>query len=139
MKVLANPVEMIRSGAPRVIRDDRELRAYTQALFALTAKNRPSKVELDAIDLLTLLVTEYEARARTLLPSAAPLDVLRYLMEKHGLSQRDLAADIGSESLVSLLLSGKRNLTTAHMHAFARRFHVPASVFLGSPGRRMAA
>ena len=35
--VLANPAEMIAHGAPRVIHNDAELEAYTNALFQLTA------------------------------------------------------------------------------------------------------
>jgi mRNA interferase HigB len=37
---LADPTEMIRLGAPRVIHNDAELAAYTDALFQLTAKSR---------------------------------------------------------------------------------------------------
>ena len=137
MSVLADPVEMVRQGAPRVIRSDEELREYTEALFALTAKDDPTAAEAEAIDLLTLLVTTYEAQHRTL-PKASPVDVLRFLMEQHGMTQRDLAPEIGSESLVSLILAGKRNLTVAHMHALGERFCVPASVFLGGRERRAA-
>lgn len=139
MSGLANPVEMVKSGAPRVIQDEEQLREYTEALFHLTAKGRPTKAELDTIDLLTLLITDYENRERNKLPDVSPVDILRYLMEKHGLTQRDLAGDIGSESLVSLILSGKRNLTVSHMHALAERFHVPASVFLGRAADRKVA
>ena len=35
--VLANPAKMIAHGAPRVIHNDGELQAYTDALFRLTA------------------------------------------------------------------------------------------------------
>jgi hypothetical protein len=40
--ILANPVEMIAQGAPRVIHSDRELAAYTEALVQLTALENPS-------------------------------------------------------------------------------------------------
>jgi len=56
----ANPPWMIAHGAPRVIRNERELEQFTQALFRLTALESPSPSELDAIDLLTLLVERYE-------------------------------------------------------------------------------
>ena len=41
-RVLANPAEMIAQGAPHVIHNDAELRAYTDALFQLTALKSPS-------------------------------------------------------------------------------------------------
>ena len=58
--VLANPAEMIAHGAPRVIHNDEELEMYTEALFQLTALENPSSSEVEAIELLTLLVERYE-------------------------------------------------------------------------------
>src|SRR5208282_2291396 len=54
--ILADPAKMMEKGAPRVIRNDRELEAYTDALFELTSKSNPSKAERQAIELLTLLI-----------------------------------------------------------------------------------
>ena len=58
---LGNVVEMIRMGAPRVIHSDEELEAYTHALFELTAKSDPTSDEEHAIELLTVLVDQYES------------------------------------------------------------------------------
>lgn len=58
--ILANPVKMIARGAPHLIHDDRELDAYTSALFELTALENPSPDEVDAMELLTLLIERYE-------------------------------------------------------------------------------
>lgn len=46
MSALANSVEMVKSGAPRIIRNDEELREYTDALFRLTAKSEPTRAFL---------------------------------------------------------------------------------------------
>lgn len=51
---------MIAQGAPRVIHNDAELEAYTDALFQLTSLEHPSLSEAEAIELLTLLVERYE-------------------------------------------------------------------------------
>ncbi|HKF47293.1 MAG TPA: helix-turn-helix domain-containing protein [Terracidiphilus sp.] len=126
--VLADPVEMIRKGAPRLIRNDRELAEYTNRLFELTKKSHPRVDEIEAIKLLTLLVDRYESE-RYPLRDADPVDVLRYLLEANGLSQRDIAADLGSESTVSLVLSGKRRLNRDHIERLSRRFHVSPAVF----------
>lgn len=58
--VLADPARMIAKGAPHVIHNDEELEAYTKALFQLTALENPSRSEIDAIELLTLLIERYE-------------------------------------------------------------------------------
>jgi HTH-type transcriptional regulator/antitoxin HigA len=128
-KTLANPVKMIELGAPRLIRSDAELEGYTEALFELTALAKPSATEMDAINLLSLLVETYEAR-RFPIEASSPIEVLRFLMEQNGLQQRDLMEDLGSESNVSLILKGKRNLTVQHIQRLSRRFGVPVSVFV---------
>ncbi|WP_213803137.1 hypothetical protein [Granulicella sp. dw_53] len=128
--VLANPAEMIAHGAPRVIHNDAELEAYTDALFQLTAIDNPSSSEAEAIELLTLLVERYE-RERYPIPVADPTEVVRFLIEQQHLTQRDLIPQIGSESAVSMFLAGQRKLTLAQVRKLSTRFKLPADVFIG--------
>ena len=125
---LADPAEMIRQGAPRLIHDDEELTCYTEALFRLTAKERPTDHDEEAIALLSLLIGRYESE-RYPIPDAEPADLLRLLIESNGLSQRDLIDELGSETTVSLVLSGKRQLTRDHIARLSLRFHVAPSAF----------
>jgi len=125
---LANPPDMIRRGAPRLIHSDEELATYTQVLFTLTAKSDPTPDEQEAIELLTLLVEHYETE-RYPVPDAAPVDVLRFLLAQNGLQQREIARELGSESTVSLVLAGARRLTRDHIERLSRRFHVSPAVF----------
>jgi HTH-type transcriptional regulator/antitoxin HigA len=127
--VLANPVEMIAQGAPRVIHNDRELAAYTEALFHLTALENPSPSEAQAIELLTLLVGQYE-QAHYSIPAADAVSVVRFLIERQGLTQRDLIPQFGSESAVSMFLRGQRKLTLEQVRKLSARFKIPADVFI---------
>jgi HTH-type transcriptional regulator / antitoxin HigA len=127
---LADPAEMIRQGAPHLIHSEEELGAYTQALFALTAKSNRNPEEDEAIELLTLLIEKYEAQPDSI-PPADPVDVLRFLLDQNGLSQRDIAADLGGENAVSLILAGKRQLNREHIARLSQRFHVSPAVFFG--------
>ena len=126
--VLANPVDMIRQGAPHLIHSDEELAEYTAALFDLTAKADPTQEEEEAIELLTLLVDRYEFQ-RYPLPDVELAEMLRFLLDQNGLSQRDVAAELGSESTVSLVLSGRRPLNRDHIARLSERFHVSPAVF----------
>jgi HTH-type transcriptional regulator / antitoxin HigA len=128
-RVLANPAEMIAQGAPRVIHNDRELAAYTDALFQLTALDHPSPSEAEAIELLTVLVDRYE-QAHYSVPAADAISVVRFLLEKQGLTQRDLIPQFGSESAVSMFLRGQRKLTVEQVRKLSARFKVPADVFI---------
>jgi HTH-type transcriptional regulator/antitoxin HigA len=122
---------MIERGAPHLIESETQLAAYTKALYRLTAVPRPTPAQARAIELLTLLIERYEEEHYTV-PQASPADVLRFLLERHGLRQRDLAAELGGESVVSEVLSGKRKLNTAHIEQLSKRFHVSPAVFFPS-------
>lgn len=126
--VLANPAKMIERGAPHVIHSEKQLAAYTKALYELTAESRPTAAQAKAIELLTLLIERYEEEHFTV-PKASPADVLRFLIARHGLKQRDLAAELGGESVVSEVLAGKRRLNTAHIEQLCKRFRVSPAVF----------
>ncbi|MGA7220299.1 MAG: hypothetical protein WBX38_18425 [Candidatus Sulfotelmatobacter sp.] len=127
--VLAKPAQMIAKGAPRVIHNDAELEAYTDALFQLTSLENPSRSEVEAIELLTLLVEHYE-REHYPIPSADPASVVRFLIEKQNLTQRDLIPQFGTESAVSMFLSGQRKLTVEQVRKLNIRFKLPADVFI---------
>jgi HTH-type transcriptional regulator/antitoxin HigA len=127
--VLANPAEMIAQGAPHVIHNDAELEMYTNALFRLTALENPSSAEVQAIELLTLLVERYEQEHYPI-PAADPVSVVRFLIEHQNLTQRDLIPQFGSESAVSMFLSGQRNLTLEQVQKLSSRFKLSADVFI---------
>jgi HTH-type transcriptional regulator / antitoxin HigA len=129
--VLANPARMIERGAPHVIHSEKQLAAYTRTLYWLTAEPRPTPAQVKAIELLTLLIERYEEEHYPV-PDASPADVLRFLLERHGLKQRDIAANLGGESVVSEVLSGKRRLNAAQIEQLSKRFHVSPAVFFPS-------
>ena len=56
-------------------------------------------------------------------------EMLRLLMEEHGLTQSVLL-EIGSQGVVSEILSGKRELNNRQIRALAKRFHVSPAVFV---------
>src|SRR5690606_36627485 len=82
----------------------------------------------DLLDLLTATVHEYEASHHAI-PASSPRDVLRFLMDQHGLKQTDLP-EVGSQSMVSEILSGRRKLNTHQISALVKRFHVDANAFI---------
>ncbi|AYZ83030.1 helix-turn-helix domain-containing protein [Pseudomonas aeruginosa] len=61
-------------------------------------------------------------------PTAPGHEVLRFLMQEHGLLQGDLP-EVGPQSVVSAILAGKRQLNVRHIRALTARFNVPADVF----------
>jgi HTH-type transcriptional regulator/antitoxin HigA len=78
--------------------------------------------------ILALIVHEYESRHFPLKPATA-VDMLRYMMNTHELTQGDVP-EIGPQSLVSAILAGKRKLNTRMVSALAKRFQVSPAVFI---------
>ncbi len=76
-------------------------------------------------------IEEYEKKAFPATPVSAE-DMLRFLMEQNGLSQYDLAKDLGGQPAVSYVLNGKRKLTREQISRLARRFHVAETTFYPS-------
>jgi len=129
--LIADPAKMIAKGAPHVIHNDRELEAYTNALFQLTALRKPSRLQVEAIELLTLLVERYEQEHYPI-PAADAVSVVKFLIERQGLEQRNLIPEFGSESAVSMFLAGQRKLTVEQIRRLSSRFKLSADVFIQS-------
>lgn len=119
---------LLRQTRPEVVRDEEQNAEYVRHLEKLTAKKRVTAGERKLIELLTLLVEDFESRHYAV-PEAGPLDIVRHLMEAHGLRQKDLADVFGTESIVSDVLNGKRNLTKEHIRKLSGRFNVSPAVF----------
>jgi HTH-type transcriptional regulator / antitoxin HigA len=85
--------------------------------------------------LLAALIEKYE-REHYPVTAVKPEDVLSELIEQNGLRQRDLVPLLGTESVVSEIVNGKRPLSTHNIEKLSRRFHVSPAVFYP---RRMAA
>lgn len=79
-------------------------------------------------DYLGALVAEWEA-ADVMPPAATPVEVLRHLMTQNGLRQADLP-ELGSQGVVSEVLSGKRRINLRQAKALAQRFGVGEGMFL---------
>ena len=56
-------------------------------------------------------------------------EMLGYLMDLQGLKQVDLSKELGGQSIVSSILSGKRELNKKQIQKLAKRFHVSVELF----------
>ena len=58
-----------------------------------------------------------------------PASIIRVIMDEHGLTQSDLP-ELGSQGVVSEILSGKREINLRQINALSERFGVPKHFFL---------
>ncbi len=114
---------------PKVIRTEKENETYTEILYDLDRRSKTlTPAEKELAELLTLLIEDFEEKQYHL-PRTKPLDVLRFLMDQHGLKQKDLVDVFGTPSVVSEVLSGKRELNKDHIKRLSDRFHVSPELF----------
>jgi HTH-type transcriptional regulator/antitoxin HigA len=113
---------------PEVIKAEQQNQAFIAKLEELTAKPEVTPAEQKLIELLTFLIEEFEKKHYPV-PEAGPLDIIRHLMEVHQLRQKDLVDVFGTESIVSDVLNGKRDLTKEHIRRLSTRFGVSPAVF----------
>ncbi|NCX22768.1 MAG: transcriptional regulator, partial [Betaproteobacteria bacterium] len=83
---------------------------------------------MDLVDILGDLIADYEA-VRHSLPEVSGVEALEFLMTQHGLKQSDLTG-IGSQGVVSEILTGKRDLNLRPALALSARFGLSTATFV---------
>ena len=112
------------------IRDEGHYAKMTKILESLLdeAGADESHPIMGLIDVVADLIDDYESEVHPL-PQTNGVDALKFLMEQHKLKQADLYV-IGSQGVVSEILTGKRELNLRQVRALSERFGVSADTFL---------
>jgi len=79
------------------------------------------------LELFEVIVEDYD-RIHHQIPTISGVELLRNLMVEHGLKQTDLS-EIGSQGVVSEIVSGKRRINKRHAGILAKRFSLPEELF----------
>src|SRR6266404_133088 len=116
------------------IRTEREYDAAVERLNSLVNElgDNPKDPRYRLIETLSVLIGAYD-REHHSLPEASSIEVIRFLMEEHGLTQKDLP-EIGSQGVVSEILAGRRALNVRQIQTLAARFGVDPGAFLTMGG-----
>lgn len=124
----------LRSSVPffgpiRKERDYERMQALMDELLNVVGDDEDHPLA-DLLDVVGMLISQYEDEATPQLAGRSkPLDVLKFLMEQHELKQSDLR-EIGTQGVVSEILSGNRQINARQAKALAKRFGVSPAVFL---------
>ena len=127
-----------RAAAPYYhITDDEHYQEALELVESLLeeAEDSPDDPLNAVIGMLSHAIETYENKDKELaafekraLDQPPDLAMLRLLMDQHGLGTADLP-EIGSKSMVSRVLSGKRSLNKRHIQALAERFGINPGLF----------
>ena len=112
------------------IRDEAHYARMTEILESLLDEARGNERHpiMGLVDIVGDLIEDYEAEQYPL-PETTGIEALKFLMEQHGLKQGDLE-EIGSQGVVSEILTGKRELNVRQVRALSERFGVSTATFL---------
>ena len=112
------------------IRDEAHYHSMVAMLEALLeeASGNEAHPAMGLVDIVGDLIEDYETEHHPL-PQATGLQALKFLMQQHGLTQSDLP-EIGSQGVVSEILSGKRELNVRQVRALGERFSVSPATFI---------
>ena len=127
-----------------VIDSDAELARARALVDRLWNSDDPADVA--RLEAQAHLIAAYEEKKWPRRPPSIP-DLMRHLMDQHGLTRADLVPILGTPSRVSEVLRGKKGLSMAMVQRLRARFRVPADLLLAPlqkaparrPGKRAAA
>ena len=112
-----------------------EVLQFLEALLEKVADDKDDPL-IPLIDLVSRAIEDYEMKQddiRQFVLEAEKKDsgivALKVLMRQYELSFTDLKQEVGSKTLVSMILSGQRSLTKSHIEKLSKRFHVSPSLF----------
>jgi len=124
-------LELIREFPLRPIRSDAESAAASRILERFFARPDLDAGTSDYIHALATLFADYEERNHPVETSQITgVELLKFLMEQHGMSTADLGRLLGNSGLASLILSEKRTISKANAKILAKRFAVDAGAFI---------
>jgi len=126
---------LVESFPPRPIRGAKQLSQTWSRIEDLLTKPRRSSAEDDYLSLLSDMVEHWEAE-HVQMPKLHGVELVRELLEENQLPQHALVEIFATDSIVSEVLSGKRQLQRKHIEGLAGYFNVSPAAFF--PAARKA-
>jgi HTH-type transcriptional regulator / antitoxin HigA len=125
-------VDLLNEFPPRPIKSEQEFMAIQKVVDVLLDAKQLSADQKEYLSLLGIIICEYEEK-NVKIPDIHGVDLLNVLIEEWGLKQKELIPIFKTESIVSAILNGHRQLTVEHIQKLAEFFHVSPAVFFPAP------
>jgi HTH-type transcriptional regulator / antitoxin HigA len=125
-------VDLLNEFPPRPIKSEQEFTAVQKVVDVLLDAKQLSTDQKEYLNLLGMIIYEYEGK-KVGIPDIYGVDLLNVLIDEWGLKQKELIPIFKTESIVSAVLNGHRQLTVEHIQKLAEFFHVSPAVFFPAP------
>jgi HTH-type transcriptional regulator/antitoxin HigA len=84
----------------------------------------------DVLEVLAILVEDYEDKSVPELPDATPQEIVQFMSEQRGVSQADLAEILGGRSRLSEFINRKRALSIGQVRRIRDELGIPADLLI---------
>ncbi|MBI5722447.1 MAG: transcriptional regulator [Planctomycetes bacterium] len=122
--------ELVGLFMPRPLHDDVDYRNALAMLDVMAGFEMNADQE-DYFDAIATFIEKYEAEHHAIGGrNMSPVELLRSLMDEHGMTESDLGRLLGDRSLGHRILTGERELSKAHIRILAKHFSLNPAVLL---------
>ena len=116
---------------PLAIDSERTYRQTMKWIDELAVLDKRTKDQERFLETLTILVETYEDKHHQIdVEGVGPIEALKFLLDQHGLSGRDLGRILGQGQLGGKILRGERELSKNHIRKLCDYFKVSPELFL---------
>jgi len=88
--------------------------------------------DVERLELLAILVSDYESKHNPIQPPDDPVEVILFFMDQKGLTRKDLEAYIGDKARVSDVLNRRRSLSLPMIRRLNQGLGIPADLLIAS-------
>ena len=107
---------------------------YERALAEIDTiiKQNPDGNSPDAerLELLSLLVSDYESKHNPIQPPDDPVEVILFYMDQKGLTRKDMEQYLGNKARVSDILNRRRSLSLPMIRRLSHGLGIPADLLI---------
>jgi len=122
--------ELVELFMPRPLHDDVDYRNALGVLDAMAGFKMNADQE-DFFEAIATFVEKYEAGHHAVDgKKMTPVELIRSLMDEHGMNESDLGRLLGDRSLGHRILTGERELSKAHIRILAEHFSLNPAALL---------
>jgi HTH-type transcriptional regulator/antitoxin HigA len=122
-------IEIITTFPPRPITCEAELIATQNRMDSIVSRSNLTQDDRDYLNVLGTLVYDYEQKHEPM-PVLKGIALLKALMVEDNIQEKDWVDIFESESWVSEMMDGKRELTARQIQKLAKFFHLSPVAFL---------
>ena len=123
--------ELLAETLPGRIKNDEDYDRFRARFGELLVQRRRTRAEDRLMDLLAVLIEDYERQHGMPPDNSTPAERLQFLVEHSGKSATELLVPVfGQRSHVNEALNGKRAISAAQARKLGQLFQLPPGLFL---------